>query len=161
MCAQLSSSPARIILSHLLLYVNPICCEELLLMIDKAVEMTVFALLVAASYYGLGRHSFYVTPDNSERALHYMFTIMMLGLWAATLARVSIAYMLLRLDSSLAWRITLWVGIIIQIIAVLGTNICQLLQCSPLRSMWAVVADARCWSPIQTQIYGYIFAGKY
>jgi len=143
-------------------YVRPafkLAGEDYIISLAVAVEMTVFALLVAASCYGLGRHSFYVTHDNSERALHCMFVIMMVGLWAATLARVSVAYMLLRLDSSHIWRITLWFGIIIQIVAVLGANICQLIQCRPLRSMWAVVPDARCWSPIQTQIWGYIFAG--
>lgn len=116
--------------------------------------------MIASTYHGLGRHEFYVKPEELEQAMHYLYGVMVLGLWAATLARVSVAYMLLGLNNSLAWRITLWAGITIQIANVVGANICLFLQCSPLRAMWAVVPDAKCWSSVQAQTYGYVFAGK-
>ncbi|KAH9223490.1 hypothetical protein DL95DRAFT_352126 [Leptodontidium sp. 2 PMI_412] len=116
--------------------------------------------MAAACSSGLGRHDFFVNSKDKEKALHYSFGYYVIGLWTASLARISVACMLLRLKSSMAWQIPMWSAIVLQVAVVFGSNVCQFIQCHPLRAMWDMVPDAKCWSPRQMQIYGYLFAGR-
>ena len=70
--------------------------------------------------------------------------------------------MLLRLDKAMftSWKVILWVAIVFQLGAAFGSNICQLIRCRPLHAMWDIVPNAKCWDPIESWIYGYVFAGK-
>ncbi|PYH67892.1 uncharacterized protein BO88DRAFT_454791 [Aspergillus vadensis CBS 113365] len=47
----------------------------------------------------------------------------------------------------------------IQLAAALASTICLFIQCRPLRAMWDVVPDARCWAPPQLHIYGFVYTG--
>lgn len=63
--------------------------------------------------------------------------------------KVSVALMLLRLETSTPMRRFLWANIVIQCILATYNMIAQLLQCIPLRAAWdllGVIQGAKCWS---------------
>ncbi|KAN0096715.1 hypothetical protein V8E51_015520 [Hyaloscypha variabilis] len=124
-------------------------------------EIIVFSAMVAAVTKGFGRHNYYLTAKDKVNIFRCLFCIEVLGLWVLSLARISVACMLLRLDKALftSWKVILWIAIIFQLGAAFGSNICQFIRCRPLHAMWDVVPHAKCWDPIESWIYGYVFAG--
>jgi hypothetical protein len=118
--------------------------------------------MAAAVTKGFGCHNYYLTTKDKVNIFRCLFCIEVLGLWVLSLARISVACMLLRLDKAMStsWKVILWIAIVFQLGAAFGSNICQFIRCRPLHAMWDVVPHARCWDPIESWIYGYVFAGK-
>ncbi|KAH7111881.1 hypothetical protein B0J11DRAFT_413640, partial [Dendryphion nanum] len=54
------------------------------------------------------------------------------------------------------FRTTRYVAI--QIATMVGVNICQLVQCRPIRAMWELVPGAECWTSKQMVIYGDVYS---
>lgn len=132
--------------------------EDYLISVAVAISITEFALVWQASEYGYGRHNYYVSTENTIIVFRYLFGVVIIGLWSATLVRVSVALMLLRLKDTRNWKLLLRIIIALQISTMVGVNICQLLQCRPIRAMWDVVPNAKCWTAKQMAAYGYVNA---
>ncbi|KAH7336017.1 hypothetical protein BKA66DRAFT_479925 [Pyrenochaeta sp. MPI-SDFR-AT-0127] len=115
------------------------------------------ALQIAAYSQGLGRYQYYVSAEDQVDIFRYIFAMCLVGIWTAPLVRISISCMLLRLKTSPAWQWVLKTIIGIQIASAGASNICQVVQCRPVRAMWDVVPGAKCWSPAQIQAYGYVY----
>lgn len=118
-------------------------------------------MMAAAASYGVGRHDRFVTPANKTQALRFVFTYEVTGIWAGALLRVSVALILISLHRAKIWHAILWCAVFVQLAAALGTTVCLFIQCRPLRAMWDVVPDARCWAPPRLHIYGFVYTGKY
>lgn len=118
-------------------------------------------MMAAAASYGLGRYDIFLTPGNRAQALRFVFTYEMTGIWAGALLRISIAIILISLHRAKIWHAILWGTVSIQLAAALASTICLFIQCRPLRAMWDIVPDARCWAPPQLHIYGFVYTGKY
>jgi hypothetical protein len=116
---------------------------------------------VAAITEGLGRHNYYVTLEKHVDISRLLFGDNLLGTWVSCLARISVALMLLRFDISALWRTVLWVTIGFQLAIAFSSNVTILVRCHPIRAMWDVVPDAKCWTSQQINLAFYIFAGKY
>ncbi|KAH7397135.1 hypothetical protein BKA66DRAFT_521609 [Pyrenochaeta sp. MPI-SDFR-AT-0127] len=130
--------------------------EDYVITVAVAISLTEFALVCQASRYGFGRHNYYVSAENKSIVFRYLFGVVIIGLWSATLVRVSVALMLLRLKNTRSWKILLRTIVAIQIVSMVGVNICQLLQCRPIRAMWDMVPSAQCWTAKQMATYGYV-----
>ncbi|GLA52518.1 hypothetical protein AnigIFM63604_009382 [Aspergillus niger] len=113
--------------------------------------------MAAAASYGVGRHDRFVTPANKTQALRFVFTYEVTGVWAGALLRVSVALILISLHRAKIWHAILWCVVFVQLAAALGTTVCLFIQCRPLRAMWDVVPDARCWAPPRLHIYGFVY----
>lgn len=114
---------------------------------------------MAAVSKGFGRHNYYVTPDKSVEILRNLFCVEILGIWASSLARISVACMLLQFEISVSWKATLWIAIFLQLGVAFSSNICQFMQCRPLVAMWNIVPGAGCWAPRRTWIYSCVLVG--
>ena len=57
-------------------------------------------------------------------------------IWASSLVRISVAFMLLRIKNMGLWRAGLWASIIIQVAIASGRTLFELLKCRPLRAVW-------------------------
>ena len=100
-----------------------------------------------------------ISSDTLVLILKYFFPLGLFGFWASSLARVSIGGMLLRFDISKAWKVVIWIAVVIQLCMPVAADIFILLQCRPIRAMWEPVPAAVCWSPAKSQIFGYIYSG--
>ena len=124
-------------------------------------EIIVSSLFVAAITEGLGRHNYYVTPEEKVDIFRLLFVASILAPWVSCLARISMALMLLQFDSSAVWRVTLWAAIGFQVAVAFTSELAMLLSCHPIRAMWDDVPNARCWTPQQIAVSTYMFSGKY
>jgi hypothetical protein len=115
--------------------------------------------MMVAIHYGLGRHIYYVPPASQTKVFKLLFVFDIVGVWASSLARISVAAMLLRFQISNAWRVVLWVLIFIQLAMALAVDIGVFTFCRPLRAMWENVPDAVCWTLQHIRILGYTHAG--
>ncbi|KAH7153513.1 hypothetical protein EDB81DRAFT_758458 [Dactylonectria macrodidyma] len=121
-------------------------------------EAITFSFFAAAVALGLGRHSVFVSPEDSTSILRCLFAIAVAGLWASALARMSIAYLLLTLSTCRTGaRVIIWSMIILQVGALIATEIMTLLQCQPIRAIWEHVPDAQCVSIKTMQAGGYLY----
>ncbi|KAF2176443.1 hypothetical protein K469DRAFT_481414, partial [Zopfia rhizophila CBS 207.26] len=105
---------------------------------------------------GLGRHSYYISPEANIAIKYYQFWMSVLGIWVAYLARTSVACLLLQFDSSIRWRIVLYVFIVTQVAVPFSFDISHFNKCRPLRAMWEKVLGAKCWTKEQNLVFYYI-----
>ena len=116
--------------------------------------------MFSAIRLGLGHYEYYISPSTLIEIEKYLFPLGLFGFWASSLARMSIGGMLLRFEISKAWRVALWILIIIQVGMPIAADIFELLQCRPIRAMWEPVPNAICWSAGKSQSFGYIYSGS-
>lgn len=126
----------------------------------QALAIVSITMSALGCQYGIGRHSYYVTPDEATKALHYSFVGQPMCVWSICLAKVSVACLLLRIKRTNAWRWFLYTAIVIQFASALAANIAELVQCKPMAALWdATIAAApttHCWTPLAIQISAYI-----
>ncbi|KAK0716822.1 hypothetical protein B0T26DRAFT_707348 [Lasiosphaeria miniovina] len=122
-------------------------------------ETIVLVLTAVAVARGYGLPKKLLSPDNAETVGRTTFAVYMIALWAAAFARISVSCLLLNIAQERAWRIVLWGFIVIQALTLAAFDIIELVQCSPIRAMWAVVPNARCLNPDKVWIVVCFFAG--
>jgi hypothetical protein len=98
-------------------------------------------------YYGLGRHMYYVPPENASPFLKWIFILQSFALFTLTFAKASIALLLMRLMGADAlWRKRfLWLNMIIFFIVTILSTIFDLVSCKPISANWQPESDASCW----------------
>ncbi|KAH7148171.1 hypothetical protein EDB81DRAFT_932474 [Dactylonectria macrodidyma] len=135
-------------------------CADYVISAAILFETLTFSFFACAISYGLGRHSYFVLPQNTAQVIRWLFGVQIAGMLASTLARVAIPLLLLDfMPDSAAWKTTLWVSITVQVMALLTNVVYVFAACQPTRAMWEVVADAHCAPPAVGWIVGYIFCG--
>ncbi|KAH6973929.1 hypothetical protein EDB80DRAFT_900468 [Ilyonectria destructans] len=108
-------------------------------------EAITFSFFAAAVTSGLGRHSFFISPEDGASILRCLFAVAVVGLWASAMARISIAYLLLTLSTCCrSARVIIWSMTLLQIGALIVTEAITLLQCRPIKAIWEVIPDAEC-----------------
>lgn len=89
-------------------------------------------------HYGIGRRSYYVDYEHGKKALHYSFASQPLAVWAICWAKCSVAFMLVRIKRTPAWRVALYIAIAIQIGSAIAATVACLIQCQPMNAYWYV-----------------------
>jgi hypothetical protein len=125
------------------------------------VESVVFPLAAAAVAIGLGRHSYYISAENVARIRMYTFYMGQFGVWASSLARISVACMLLQFEISNIWKRVLWLGIGIGLAVSLFQDIGGFGQCQPIAANWDATPIATCWSMELQKVWLYTIIRKY
>ncbi|KAM7213501.1 hypothetical protein V8F06_011114 [Rhypophila decipiens] len=106
------------------------------------------AFLFAAIPHGLGRHIFYVAPEDGLLTAKLIFISQFPWGWAVSCAKISIALLLLRFKRTKSWRIFLYLMIALQVVLATVANIVQLAQCKPIAAQWdPTIPGAQCWDP--------------
>jgi hypothetical protein len=108
---------------------------------------------------GLGRPNDYVSSENVVKIRRRLLGIAFTSVWAAVPARISIAFMLLRLNISRVWISILWVAILVELSIGICANALQLTQCRPIRALWEPVPNATCMNPVDSGIASYVLVG--
>jgi len=127
--------------------------------VRKLAEAVSIALTAAAVGKGFGKPAAFLSPEANEVIGATTFSVFVIGLWASSFARVSMAYLLLQVTQSTAWRVALWVIIGFQLGSLGICNILELWQCRPIRANWAPVSAAQCMSQAQIWSIGYTWTG--
>jgi hypothetical protein len=126
----------------------------------QAAETISIALTVVAVARGFGRPVYFLTPDDQEVIGVSTYIVFIVALWASCFARISVACLLLKFTQSRAWRVVLWAAIAFQVALLVGCDVIELLQCRPIRAIWAVVPDAQCMETEHVWAMAYVFIGK-
>jgi hypothetical protein len=117
-----------------------------------------FAFMLVAVRYGVGRHNYYVPPDEEMLAEKWLFLSQPPFPWSLAFSKVSIAWMLLRIQRDRRWWT--WTMCFLMFVAVgvaVVSNIFQLTICKPLAAVWDhTITTAVCSSPKTSQISIYV-----
>ncbi|KAH6957764.1 hypothetical protein BKA56DRAFT_662797 [Ilyonectria sp. MPI-CAGE-AT-0026] len=123
-------------------------------------EILTFSFFICAIAHGFGRHSYFVSPQDTAQVIRWLFGVQIAGMLASALGRISIPLLLLDfMPDSAAWKSTLWVSITVQVMALMATLVYNFAECQPMRAMWEEVADAHCAPAVFGWIIGYIYCG--
>ncbi|KAH7028257.1 hypothetical protein B0J12DRAFT_684233 [Macrophomina phaseolina] len=136
--------------------VRTVWWDDYTISVAVALSIVGFSLQIAACKHGMGRHNYYVPSDDQSAALHYLFVMYCTWVFCVGLIRLSVAFLLLRFFDTPAWRWSLRILVASIILSIIGGIIAQLIECRPLRAMWEAVADAKCWTNTEMQIFGYV-----
>jgi len=108
----------------------------------------------------MGRHNFYVPVESQIQGAHLLFASQPIWGWSVAFAKISMACMMLRIIRDKRWRIFLYVLIAVQVLTAIGLMLILVLQCRPISAIWnPFVPNAKCWSPLPSQIAIYASGG--
>ncbi|KAK3342149.1 hypothetical protein B0T25DRAFT_464599 [Lasiosphaeria hispida] len=123
--------------------------------------MVSWVFLLMGIHYGVGRHNFYVAPEDEILAEKYLFITQPPYPWALAFAKMSIAWMLIRLRR----EERVWVTVMAVMMVIAGgigvsANAFQLSLCRPLWAVWDHSnPDAMCIDPHVAQTSINVHAG--
>jgi hypothetical protein len=119
--------------------------------------MTEWILLLIGIYYGVGRHDFYLTPDQLQNAEKFLFISQPPYAWALGFAKLSIIWMMIRIQRYQSiWPKFLYFTMVWVVLTSVTMNVFQFSLCKPLSAIWDhSVPNPVCLSPqiSQTSIY--------
>ena len=127
-------------------------------MVFQIASVTQFAIFIAAVPYGVGRHSFYIDPENAFQARWLLYFSQLSSGWAVALGKISIAVLLLRLKTGRGWRVFLYAMVAVQLAAAVHANAMQLAACRPISAGWRLETTVEhCWpiSVLHATIYAH------
>ncbi|KAL2048480.1 hypothetical protein N7G274_000392 [Stereocaulon virgatum] len=115
--------------------------------------------------HGGARHLYYLDPPQIEYATKVTWIENPLGIMAVTTAKMSVAFLILRLiGPSTVWRKwSLYTSIVLTFIVGALACILTFVQCNPPRALWkppSQVPGAKCWNPKRQADYA-IFSSAY
>ena len=103
-------------------------------------------------HYGLGRHMYYLKPDQVEQTFMWLWAAEPTNLFAVFLVRISISLFVLRLiPPKRIYRWTIWGTIAGLIISDVFVSIYYFFQCTPIRKVWEPATQGRCL-PLEVDI---------
>jgi hypothetical protein len=108
--------------------------------------ITQFGIFLAAVPYGVGRHNFYIDPDDQINASRLLFFSQLPWGWSVAFGKISIALLLLRLKTGVGWRIFLYAMMAVQLASAVHANTMQLVSCRPISAAWRPEPQAKCLS---------------
>ncbi|KAF4629092.1 hypothetical protein G7Y89_g9060 [Cudoniella acicularis] len=116
-----------------------------------------WGILMSSVSHGLGRHNFYVSPDEQIQASRLLFISQPPWAWSIAMIKISMACMLLRIKTTKPWKIFLYSMIGLQIATAVAANCAQFLQCRPLAALWDPnTPDVKCWDVKSSQLSIYL-----
>src|SRR5688572_1321568 len=111
-------------------------------------EIIAYSLFAASIHYGFGRQASLITPQQRVKILQLQFAFRAAGPCAATFARLSTVYQLIKLSPSVVWKRFLWVIVGLLVASFLADELFGLLQCFPLSAAWDhTIPNSRCVHP--------------
>ncbi|KAF2280645.1 uncharacterized protein EI97DRAFT_368449 [Westerdykella ornata] len=133
--------------------------DDYVMMLSYAFVIVDSTLLLKCVPFVFGRDPSTFTLADGERSNMYAIISQPFWAWSMCFLKVSIALMLLRLETATKMRRFLWANIAFQILLGFYNMITQLLQCIPLRAAWDLLKltqNARCWSVDAVRINGVV-----
>lgn len=107
--------------------------------------------------FGVGRHNYYVAPEEEVLAEKWLFLSQPPFPWSLAFSKVSIAWMLMRIQRDRTWWVwTMYFLMFVSVGVAVVSNIFQLSACRPLAAVWDhTIKNPVCNSPSvsQTSIY--------
>ncbi|KAH8730351.1 hypothetical protein GQ44DRAFT_673047 [Phaeosphaeriaceae sp. PMI808] len=123
-------------------------------------EIIAYSLFAASINIGYGRHASFIAPKQRIKILQLLLAIRTAGLCAATFARLSTAYQLIKLKPSVAWKRSLWVMVGFLITSFLVVSLFKVLQCRPVSAIWdKTTPNSRCLGSREVWIISNVQAG--
>lgn len=93
-------------------------------------------MIILCGTHGLGRHIFFISSSDLLSARRIYFIGAQFWLWAAATVRISVALMLLRVQSTRPWQIIMYGLIIVEVLLASGETIFELSKCTPFAANW-------------------------
>ncbi|KAH7115398.1 hypothetical protein B0J13DRAFT_654188, partial [Dactylonectria estremocensis] len=106
--------------------------------------------------HGLGRHNYYVPPNERVQAEKFLFISQPPFAWALACAKISIALLLVRIQrDNRPWAFFLYGMVITQVLIAITINSFQLSLCKPLAAVWDKAIPSHVCIPeaVQTSLY--------
>ncbi|KAF4636603.1 hypothetical protein G7Y89_g1493 [Cudoniella acicularis] len=114
-------------------------------------------------HYGLGKHMYYVPPQNGVPFLKWVFILQSFTFFTLAFAKASIAILIMRLMGVEGrWlKRLLWVNIVFFFICAILSTVFDLVSCTPIQAQWDhTIQDAKCW-PLSVNADWAIFISSY
>jgi hypothetical protein len=93
--------------------------------------------LLVAVHYGVGRHNYYVPDDQEELAQKWLFLSQPPFPWSLAFSKVSIAWMLIRIQRDERWWTwSMYMLMTVSVGVAIVSNVFQLSMCKPISAIW-------------------------
>ncbi|KAK3899695.1 hypothetical protein C8A05DRAFT_17904 [Staphylotrichum tortipilum] len=131
--------------------------DDYFIMFAVAFDAVSFAFMLVSVRFGVGRHNYYLPADEEMLAEKWLFLSQPPFPWSLAFSKVSISWMLMRIQRDRAWWVwTMYFLMFVSVGVAVVSNIFQLSACRPLAAVWDhTIMSAVCNPPgvSQTSIY--------
>jgi len=100
--------------------------------VTQLAELVSLSLIAAAVSRGFGRHDRYIDEDTAADIRQWTYSSALTGTVASSLARISVACLLLQFTLSRVWRFVIWAALAVQALTLTAFEITYLVQCRPV-----------------------------
>ena len=107
-------------------------------------SMAAMSCLITSVHYGLGRHTQFLTAEQSKTALKLLWVGFCITPSAEATAKISITLMLIRITTSTRWKCFFYTLIVSFIMITIATLIGILCSCKPVGLLWDLSLKGRC-----------------
>ncbi|KAH7132734.1 hypothetical protein EDB81DRAFT_659704 [Dactylonectria macrodidyma] len=120
--------------------------DDYAIIMSMALATSTWIIMLLSVQSGLGRHNYYLSAEQSREATKLFFIQQPLWNWAMSMAKISIALLLLRIDrDSRPWRIFLYLMIAVLLLISFTITGFQFSVCRPLAAFWdKAITGATC-----------------
>lgn len=130
--------------------------DDYLIAAATVVCVVSYFVAIGTAAHGWGHLSHYVSSEDRATAFKCLLAQQGLGILAAALVRISVAWSLLRFSTWKPWKYSLWIMMGVQVLTYIGFMVLMLFNCRPLRSFWEKVDKPVCWDRKYSVTYGYV-----
>lgn len=119
------------------------------------------SVITASVKKGMGRHAYYLSPEQRVQATKINFIANPFGIMAYSLPNISVAIFLNRILSPNRWRKSLLYGVTIAQSVIAGIScIILFVQCRPSKSLWDPAVPSTCLPSLVITGYSYFVGCK-
>ncbi len=121
------------------------------MIICQFVNVVGLGLVTAEVFNGLGRHMYYLQPDQRRRFHIIGWIDWMQTFIAIMLTKISICLFLLRIKNNKSNKIFMYTLIAANVIVTAVSCFLFLGLCRPMRAYWDIGVDGKCFSKLQIE----------
>jgi hypothetical protein len=103
---------------------------------SQASGTALFIIQFISAAHGTGRHIFYLSWEDLQLQVLLNLIVSEFYVWAVTMIKMSLSFMLLRIQNSRPWKIGLYALIVPQLGLAISLVFLDVLRCYPMRAAW-------------------------
>jgi hypothetical protein len=103
---------------------------------SQASGTALFIIQSISVAHGTGRHIFYLSWEDFQLQFLLNIIVAEFYVWAVTMIKMSLSFMLLRIQNSRPWKIGLYALIFPQLGLAIASVFLDVLRCYPMRAAW-------------------------
>ncbi|KAI9849433.1 MAG: hypothetical protein M1837_004053 [Sclerophora amabilis] len=128
-------------------HVRAFASDDAVMIITLVLSLVGTALTTVAMQHGLGRHMFYLEPNDVSSASKFEWISHAFAIASVVTGKLSVTIFLLRISNTKLRKWLLYTLNAIMVLLYIPLIVMTYAQCTPTSMLWDITAKGTCWNP--------------